>query len=194
MEKYKFKWISFSCVCFMLNLTLLILMVFWILTFPSLAEVNSLHINCGGRQISIGGITYEEDTDPGAPAIYKLSRDNWAFSNTGHFLDNNTVKGLLPYTSENKTVLCMTDSELYKNARISPIALTYYGFCLKNGDYTVKLHFAEIMFTDDNTFSSLGRRVFDVYIQVHGTIIFLILSTKFWYKTKGFNQLFTIFL
>ncbi|KAK2368189.1 putative leucine-rich repeat receptor serine/threonine-protein kinase [Trifolium repens] len=29
----------------------------------------------------------------------------------------------------------------------------------------VNLHFAEIMFTDDQTYSSLGRRIFDIYIQ-----------------------------
>lgn len=52
------------------------------------------------------------------------------------------------------------------DARLSPLSLTYYGFCLKNGNYTVNLHFAEIMFTDDRTSSSLGRRIFDVYVQV----------------------------
>ncbi|KDP24894.1 hypothetical protein JCGZ_25156 [Jatropha curcas] len=50
-------------------------------------------------------------------------------------------------------------------ARISPISLTYYGFCMGNGNYTVGLHFAEIMFTNDNTYNSLGRRIFDIYIQ-----------------------------
>ncbi|KAI4333050.1 hypothetical protein L6164_017904 [Bauhinia variegata] len=55
--------------------------------------------------------------------------------------------------------------ELYTNARASPNSLTYYGFCLANGIYTVKLHFAEIMFDDDGTYNSLGRRIFDVYIQ-----------------------------
>ncbi|KAJ1441586.1 Serine-threonine/tyrosine-protein kinase, catalytic domain [Sesbania bispinosa] len=59
----------------------------------------------------------------------------------------------------------MADSDLYETARVSPISLTYYGFCLENGEYTVKLYFAEIMFTDDDTFSSLGRRIFDIYIQ-----------------------------
>ncbi|KAJ1441590.1 Serine/threonine-protein kinase, active site [Sesbania bispinosa] len=127
--------------------------------------VKSLHINCGGKQTVIEGITYDEDIDPAGPAVYKHSGDNWAFSNTGHFLDNNTAKYLLPYTTENETRLYMSDTELYKNARISPVSLSYYGFCLENGDYMVKLHFAEIMFADDNTYSSLGRRVFDVYIQ-----------------------------
>ncbi|CAL0326493.1 unnamed protein product [Lupinus luteus] len=131
---------------------------------------NSLHINCGGRKTTIGGITYEEDTDLAVPAVYKQSRGNWAYSNSGHFLDNSTASTrgyFLPYISQNETRLYMTDTELYRNARISPNSLTYYGFCLENGDYSVKLHFAEIMFTDDNTFRSLGRRVFDVYIQVH---------------------------
>ncbi|CAI8593283.1 unnamed protein product [Vicia faba] len=35
------------------------------------------------------------------------------------------------------------------------------------GNYNVKLHFAEIMFSNDRTFSSLGRRIFDVSIQGH---------------------------
>lgn len=60
----------------------------------------------------------------------------------------------------------MNNTDLYKNARLSPLSLTYYGFCLLNGNYTLKLHFAEIMFTDDKTYSSLGRRIFDVYVQV----------------------------
>ncbi|KAL2331309.1 hypothetical protein Fmac_018890 [Flemingia macrophylla] len=137
-------------------------------THKGFTNVKSLHINCGGKQTTIGGITYDEDIDPAGPAAYKLSRNNWAFSNTGHFMDNDTFdeqQKLLPYITDNETRLYMTDVELYKNARISPMSLTYYGFCLENGDYTVKLHFAEIMFTDDNTYRSLGRRLFDVYIQ-----------------------------
>ncbi|KAG6634345.1 hypothetical protein CIPAW_12G112100 [Carya illinoinensis] len=35
----------------------------------------------------------------------------------------------------------------------------------ETGKYTVRLHFAEIVFTDDETYSSLGRRIFDIYIQ-----------------------------
>jgi hypothetical protein len=62
----------------------------------------------------------------------------------------------------------MTDAELYTTARGSPISLTYYGFCLVNGNYTINLYFAEIMFTDDQTYGSLGRRVFDIYLQVLG--------------------------
>ncbi|QCE10163.1 serine/threonine-protein kinase PBS1 [Vigna unguiculata] len=130
-------------------------------------KVKSLHINCGGNQTTIGGITYDEDIYPAGPAVYRQSGNNWALSNTGLFMDNNnTHQGqLLPYTTKNETRLYMTNAELYKNARVSPMSLTYYGFCLANGVYTVKLHFAEIMFTDNSTFRDLGRRVFDVYIQ-----------------------------
>ncbi|KAK7323411.1 hypothetical protein VNO77_26883 [Canavalia gladiata] len=128
-------------------------------------DVTSLYINCGGDSVTTGDKTYEGDAKNTEPTKFVEGGNNWGFSNTGYFLDNDTAAGFPPYITENKTRLYMDDIELYKNARISPISLTYYGFCLKNGKYTVKLHFAEIMFTDDKTFSSLGRRVFDVYIQ-----------------------------
>jgi len=100
---------------------------------------------------------------------------NWAISNTGFLLDaNNEKEARSSYQVQNISRLSMSDDEakLYSTARISPLSLTYYGFCLANGNYTVKLHFAEIMFTDDNTYKSLGRRVFDVYIQVSLTMHF----------------------
>lgn len=127
--------------------------------------INSIHINCGATtETHSGGIIYDDDFDPEGAATSKEGGQNWAFSNTGHFLDNNTASET--YIQQNKTRLSMPNSELYQTARVSPISLTYYGFCLENGDYTVKLHFAEIIFTDDATYSSLGRRIFDVYIQV----------------------------
>ncbi|KAM4103245.1 hypothetical protein ACJW30_06G065000 [Castanea mollissima] len=59
----------------------------------------------------------------------------------------------------------MANPELYMTARLSPLSFTYCAFCLGNGPYKINLHFAEIKFTNDNTYSSLGRRVFDIYIQ-----------------------------
>ncbi|MBA0742674.1 hypothetical protein Gogos_015709 [Gossypium gossypioides] len=56
-------------------------------------------------------------------------------------------------------------NELYTDARVSPSSLTYYAFCLANATYNVSLHFAEIQFTNGETYSSLGRRIFDIYIQ-----------------------------
>lgn len=95
------------------------------------------------------------------------------FSNTGHFFDSGRVDY---YTWSNTTKLDMNNAELNMDARVSPLSLTYYAFCMGNGSYTISLHFAEIMFTNDETYSSLGRRVFDIYVQVHGFII-LPLST-----------------
>ena len=71
-----------------------------------------------------------------------------------------------------------TIPELYQTARISPISLTYFHYCLQNGNYTVNLHFAEMQFTKSHistrvagtmlvtTYITLGRRIFDIYVQV----------------------------
>ncbi|KAK7313165.1 hypothetical protein VNO77_37642 [Canavalia gladiata] len=123
----------------------------------------SLHINCGGKQITVNGNeTYDADTDTAGPARFHLGGTNWGFSSTGHFMDNDRAEYS---TWLNQSSISMADAELYMDARVSPISLTYYGFCLGNGNYTVNLHFAEVMFANDQTYNSLGRRVFDVYIQ-----------------------------
>lgn len=123
---------------------------------------HSIHINCGGREVSRDrGPRYEADIAGGASS-FSRSGANWGTSNTGHFMDDSNRK----FLATNISSLNVDRPELYMDARVSPISLTYYGFCLSNGNYTVKLHFAEIMFTDDETYNSLGRRIFDVYIQV----------------------------
>nr|AMM43084.1 LRR-RLK [Vernicia montana] len=121
----------------------------------------SFHINCGGKEAVINGKTYEDDTDSGGPSRFYQSRTNWAFSSTGNFMDDDRPTDSFTWTNTAKP----GTSALYTDARLSPISLTYYGFCMGNGNYTVSLHFAEIMFTDDNTYNSLGRRIFDIYIQ-----------------------------
>ena len=65
-----------------------------------------------------------------------------------------------------RRALPVNNSELYTSAWASALSLTYYGLCMHNGSYNVSLHFAEIIFTDGGEYSSLGRRVFDIYIQV----------------------------
>ncbi|CAI8593290.1 unnamed protein product [Vicia faba] len=125
---------------------------------------NSLYINCGGNQAIVNRATYDGDSDSYGPARFHASpTGNWAFSSTGVFIESDILGRT--FTPQNISKLTMADAELYMNARISPISLTYYGFCLASGSYTVNLHFAEIMFTDDQTYGSLGRRVFDIYIQ-----------------------------
>lgn len=122
----------------------------------------ALRINCGGKSVTVNGSTYDDDSDTAAPARFHQSGTNWGFSTTGNFMDND---GGDYYTWSNRSKLSIANAELYTNARVSPTSLTYYGFCMANGNYTVNLQFAEIMFTNDQTFNSLGRRVFDIYIQ-----------------------------
>jgi hypothetical protein len=104
-----------------------------------------------------------------------MNDDTWGFSSTGDFWDIWSSSN--DYIAENVSMLRMNDPELYMNARRSPLSLTYYARCLANGNYTVKLHFAKIIFRDNSSFYSVGRRMFDVYIQVmvvcHCQIIFL---------------------
>ncbi|KAM1461831.1 hypothetical protein ACFXTO_046961 [Malus domestica] len=127
---------------------------------------HSLYINCGGKEVMIGDKKYEADREQRGASMYYMG-ENWAFSSTGNFMDNDADSDT--YIETNTSALSKNvsalDSELYMTARASPISLTYYGLCLINGNYTVRLHFAEIVFTNDRTFYSLGKRVFDVYIQ-----------------------------
>ncbi|XP_028763748.1 probable leucine-rich repeat receptor-like serine/threonine-protein kinase At3g14840 [Neltuma alba] len=123
----------------------------------------SLHINCGGQQLTVNESTiFEEDSDGSGSARFHRSDTNWIMSSTGYFMDKERVDY---YTVRNASALSITNAELYMSARVSPLSLSYFAFCMGNGNYTIKLHFAEIMFTADKTYSSLGRRVFDVYIQ-----------------------------
>ncbi|CAM8903740.1 unnamed protein product [Rhodiola kirilowii] len=123
----------------------------------------SFHINSGGNIYNNGSIIYDSDTDTTGPSTYILRHANWALSNTGHFLDDSLESD--QYTVPNRSALSTGTSQLDMDARTSAISLSYYGFCLENGNYTIDLYFAETAFTNDNTYKSLGRRVFDVYIQ-----------------------------
>ncbi|KAK2976520.1 hypothetical protein RJ640_023902 [Escallonia rubra] len=116
--------------------------------------------------------TYEADQNSTGEAKFNPSPKNWGTSSTGQFWDRLSTSN--EYTAKNVSVLRMSDSELYTTARLSPLSLTYYARCLANGNYTVTLHFAEIIFRDNQSYQSLGRRVFDVYIQgllLDGTVI-----------------------
>ncbi|PON42872.1 GPCR kinase [Parasponia andersonii] len=147
-----------------LTLLVTILLAECLKNYPCSRDQYSLHINCGGRATTIGGITYESDQDLGGAAKFVPVGDNrWGISSTGDFWDVNTTSN--DYIANNVSLLRMNDSELYTNARLSPLSLTYFARCLANGNYTVELHFSEIIFRDNRSFYSLGRRIFDVYIQ-----------------------------
>ncbi|XP_021982668.1 probable LRR receptor-like serine/threonine-protein kinase RFK1 isoform X2 [Helianthus annuus] len=127
--------------------------------------VCSLHVNCGGNDLTLRengqSVLYEGDAnvDGGAARLYKAAR-NWGFSSTGDFMDDNNFQNTRYVLQENSSL-----PALYTSARLSPLTLTYFSYCLENGEYSVKLHFAEIQFTNDSTYRSLGRRIFDIYIQ-----------------------------
>ncbi|XP_058095477.1 probable LRR receptor-like serine/threonine-protein kinase At1g07650 isoform X2 [Magnolia sinica] len=121
---------------------------------------SSLYINCGGEEIVVDGNTYEADVDPQGASLFILS-GNWAFSSTGNFMDDRDGS----YIVTNTTTITAPSPGLYTTARVSPISLTYYGLHLINGDYVVRLHFAEIIFTNKSTFNGLGKRLFNVHIQ-----------------------------
>ncbi|PON95791.1 Serine/threonine protein kinase [Trema orientale] len=124
------------------------------------------HVNSGGKDVEVKEtrkVLYEGDGDEeGGTAKYFLDPESyWGFSSTGDFMDDNDYQNKR-YVA---TLLSSNISELYATARISPISLTYFHHCLENGNYTVNLHFAEIQFTNDQTYRSLGRRIFDIYVQ-----------------------------
>nr|POF18939.1 putative lrr receptor-like serine/threonine-protein kinase [Quercus suber] len=79
--------------------------------------------------------------------------------NTGVFMGEADT----PYRAQNTFSLNVTG--IYETARVAPLSLRYHGLCLQKGSYKVKLHFAEIMFSNDQTLSSLGRHIFNVSIQ-----------------------------
>uniref|UniRef100_A0A0E0NC54 non-specific serine/threonine protein kinase n=1 Tax=Oryza rufipogon TaxID=4529 RepID=A0A0E0NC54_ORYRU len=123
---------------------------------------SSLFINCGGKSVEVNGNIYEDDSSRIGTSTFVLSNDRkWAYSSTGDFVGNPDAD----YIARNTSELTLDHPELYTEARLSPLSLKYYGVCMENGEYSVELHFAEIVFTEDHTFSSNGKRIFDVFIQ-----------------------------
>ncbi|KAH7568688.1 hypothetical protein JRO89_XS06G0032700 [Xanthoceras sorbifolium] len=119
----------------------------------------SIHINCGGPNVTIGHTMYEGDgaENGGAIILNYDSGTKWGFMSAGDFMDNDNTDGYIVHAEG--------QPELYSTARASPLLLTYYGYCLENGNYTVNLHFAEIKFKDEEPYYRAGRRIFDIYIQ-----------------------------
>ncbi|KMZ75241.1 putative Kinase, partial [Zostera marina] len=125
-------------------------------------QYTSLFINCGGQNVSFEGNEYDKDTSQIGSSRFNLDKsERWAYSSTGDFTGNEDAN----FIATNTSILNMTNPDLYTEARLTPISLKYYGLCLENGNYSVKLHFAEIIFTNDETYWSLGKRLFDVLIQ-----------------------------
>ncbi|XP_010540544.1 PREDICTED: probable LRR receptor-like serine/threonine-protein kinase RFK1 [Tarenaya hassleriana] len=128
---------------------------------------NCFHVNCGGNDVKVNEnkkrYLYQGDGDVegGVAKNYLKPDDYWGFSSTGDFMDDNNYQNTRFISFLPSSNL----SELYTTARIAPVSLTYFHACLENGKYTVNLDFAEIKFTNDATYNSLGKRFFDIYIQ-----------------------------
>lgn len=129
----------------------------------------SLHVNSGGNDLQIKEnsekVLYEGDAEAeGGSARYYRSNNFWGFSSTGDYMDDNNYQN----TRYIKSLPSANNSpDLYTAARLSPLSLTYFRYCLQNGSYAVSLHFSEIQFTNDNSYSNLGKRIFNIYIQVN---------------------------
>lgn len=123
-------------------------------------------IKCGGPQItSTEGITYERENETlGSATYFVTDTSRWAVSNVGLFTGNNNPE----YTKFVSNQFTNTmNTELFQTARVSPSSLRYYGLGLENGFYNITLQFAETAILDSaGRWESLGRRVFDIYIQV----------------------------
>ncbi|CAN1157908.1 Probable LRR receptor-like serine/threonine-protein kinase At1g56130 [Linum perenne] len=122
-------------------------------------------IKCGGPSITTANprLTYERDNETLGPATYFVPEtDRWGVSNVGLFAGSNNPQYRIFSSSQFTNTL---DSELFQTARLSASSLRYYGLGLENGNYTVTLQFSETAIVNGNTWRSLGRRLFDVYIQ-----------------------------
>ncbi|XP_059443383.1 probable LRR receptor-like serine/threonine-protein kinase At1g53430 isoform X3 [Corylus avellana] len=120
----------------------------------------SLFINCGGDKTNFEGNEYEQDLNSEGASQFSSFSEKWAYSSTGVYTANDDA----PYIAKN--ISNVFGPEFYQTARLAPLSLKYYGLCLQKGrSYRVKLYFAEIMYSDDQTFSSLGKRIFDISIQ-----------------------------
>ncbi|XP_024160928.1 probable LRR receptor-like serine/threonine-protein kinase At1g56140 isoform X2 [Rosa chinensis] len=117
-------------------------------------------IKCGGQELrGSDGILYEAENSTLGPATFNVtSTEKWAVSNAGMFADRNIT---------DYVVNTDVTPELFQTSRLSPGSLRYFGLGLENGPYTVTLQFAETVFLDRalQTWGSLGRRLFDIYIQ-----------------------------
>lgn len=125
------------------------------------------------------------------PATYFVTDTHrWAVSNVGLFTGSNNPQYKITVSNQfTQTV----DPELFQTARLSASSLRYYGLGLENGFYNITLQFAETVILDNSEWKSLGRRIFDIYIQVllilpNGTFLELIMV--FCWKDKLLLYLF----
>ncbi|XP_038877805.1 probable LRR receptor-like serine/threonine-protein kinase At1g56130 isoform X2 [Benincasa hispida] len=128
----------------------------------------SFGINCGGPKFVSASVgEYERENEiVGAASYYVSDSETWAVSDVGYFPKD--TKNSSSYNRDNGKTIHIANtngSELFQTQELSTSSLRFYGLDLENGNYTVTLHFAELAFPNLSTWSSLGRRIFDIYIQ-----------------------------
>ncbi|KAK7847658.1 putative lrr receptor-like serine/threonine-protein kinase [Quercus suber] len=127
-------------------------------------------IKCGGPNLTTSTQTrYERENETLGPAAYYVTNTNkWAVSNVGLFTGR-TKPAQTSYSDTISTNFAIFTNdfgpEFFQTARLSASSLRYYGLGLQNGNYIVTLQFAETVFPDNKTWKSLGKRMFDIYIQ-----------------------------
>ncbi len=127
----------------------------------------SFAVDCGSNKSTRGSdnTLYETDAQNiGAASYYVRDNARWGVSSVGKF--NEASNGSYAIYSPQQFQSAL-NSELFQTARMSPSSLRYYGIGLENGNYTVSLEFAEFVYPNSLTSNSIGRRVFDIYVQVH---------------------------
>ncbi|CAI9784046.1 unnamed protein product [Fraxinus pennsylvanica] len=127
-------------------------------------QYSSFAIKCGGPQMrSAAGIVHEADNETLGPATYYVTRERrWAVSNVGLPSGSTNPR----YTTNFVAIFPnIRDPELFQSARISAGSLRYYGLGLENGNYNVSLQFGETEIQNPTSWRSLGRRIFNIYIQ-----------------------------
>lgn len=127
---------------------------------------SSFAINCGGSKSITASDSTEYDVDNAnltTASYYVTDLNKWGVSSVGSFLDASGSNYIISSLSQIQNTL---DSELLQTARMSPSSLRYYGLGLENGNYSIKLQFAETSYPDSPTWQSVGKRVFNIYIQV----------------------------
>ncbi|TKW08444.1 hypothetical protein SEVIR_6G028100v4 [Setaria viridis] len=135
--------------------------------FRGSPEYSSFAVDCGSSRSMTGSNNtfYEIDpTNTGAASYYVTGQTRWGVSNVGKFNEAPNGSYIIYSPRQFQTA---QDSELFQTARMSPSSLRYYGIGLENGNYTVELQFAEFAYPESPTWQSIGRRVFDIYVQGH---------------------------
>lgn len=126
---------------------------------------SSFAVDSGGEtpiRAADNSIYDPDDASLQGASYYVMNSSRWGVSNTGKFIDTNDATYIIDTSNWFTNTL---DSELFQTARMSPSSLRYYGIGLKNGNYNVLLQFSEIFFPDDQTWRSVGKRIFNIYIQ-----------------------------